>query len=153
MKGGGAIPVSKQGNFWWFFGKGLAENKKTGFSSSYKPKNINLPVENLAWPPFFRLSWENIDFIMGKNMKILKSYFWPEKYINVCPKYTKWCRIATFAVVCFLRKVDFFNIFHEIIMISDLWDCNDAHLPAPRVGFTVPLIIRCWYYDTMILWT
>ena len=44
-------------------------------------------------------------------MKVLKSHFWPEKYINMCPQYTKRWRIATFGRVCSLRKRRFFNIF------------------------------------------
>ena len=26
---------------------------------------------------------KNVNFIMGENLKILKSHFWPEKYINM----------------------------------------------------------------------
>ena len=52
-----------------------------------------------------------MDFIMGENLKILKSNFWPEKYINMGPQYTKRCRIATFGGVCFLKKSWFVNIF------------------------------------------
>ena len=44
-------------------------------------------------------------------MKNLKLDFWPEKYINISPQYTKRCGIATFGGVCFLRKIYFVNIF------------------------------------------
>ena len=52
-----------------------------------------------------------MDFIMGGKLKKLKSNFWAEKFSNIGPEYTKRCRIATFGGVCFLRKVDFVNIF------------------------------------------
>jgi hypothetical protein len=55
--------------------------------------------------------WEMALFIMGEKMKILKSNFWPEKYINMGPQYTKRCRIATFGGI--------FQYFHEKIMIYD----------------------------------
>ena len=42
--------------------------------------------------------------VWGEKMKILKSNFWQEKYINMGPQYTKRCRIATFGGVCFLKK-------------------------------------------------
>ena len=48
---------------------------------------------------------------MGEKLKILKSNFWPEKYVNMGPQYTKRLRIATFGGVCFLKKVDFVNVF------------------------------------------
>ena len=50
-------------------------------------------------------------FYNGEKLKNLKSYFWPGKFTNFGPEYTKRCRIATFGGVCFLRKVDFVNIF------------------------------------------
>ena len=43
-------------------------------------------------------------------MEILKLHFWPEKYINISPQYTKRCGIATLGGVCFLRKMDVVNI-------------------------------------------
>jgi hypothetical protein len=48
---------------------------------------------------------------MGGQRKNLKAHFWPEKFTNIGPEYTKRCRIATFGGVYFLRKVDFVNIF------------------------------------------
>jgi hypothetical protein len=48
---------------------------------------------------------------MGESVKNLKLDFWPEKYINISPQYTKRCGIATFGGVCFLGKIDFVNIF------------------------------------------
>ena len=54
---------------------------------------------------------ENVEFIMGENLIILKYYFWPEKLTNIGLEYAKRCGIATFGGVCFLQKVDFVNIF------------------------------------------
>ena len=48
---------------------------------------------------------------MGKIKKKLKNSFWPEKFINMGPQNIKRCRIGAFGRECFLRKVDFFNIF------------------------------------------
>jgi hypothetical protein len=56
---------------------------------------------------------------MGEKLKFLKSNFWLEHLTNIGPKYTKRCGIATFGGVCFLKKVDFFQYFHEKIMILD----------------------------------
>ena len=33
---------------------------------------------------------------MAGKLKNLKSNFWPEKFTNIGPEYTKKCRIATF---------------------------------------------------------
>jgi hypothetical protein len=50
-------------------------------------------------------------FYNGGKSENFKSNFWPENYINMGQQYTKRCRIATFGGVCFLRKVEFSNIF------------------------------------------
>ena len=64
-------------------------------------------------------------FIKGKHgfyneqkLKNLKSHFWPEKFTNIGPEYTKRCGIATFGGVCFLRKVDFVNIFMTFMTLD-----------------------------------
>ena len=52
-----------------------------------------------------------MDFIMGEKLKNFMSLFWPEKCTNTGLEYTKICGIATFGGVCFLKKVDFVDIF------------------------------------------
>ena len=52
-----------------------------------------------------------MDFIMEGKLKNVKSHFWLEKFTNSGPEYTKRSRITKFGGLCFLRKVDFVNIF------------------------------------------
>ena len=56
---------------------------------------------------------------MGENQKILQSHFLPTKFTIIGVVYTKRCGLATFGGVCFLRNVDFFQYFHEKIIILD----------------------------------
>ena len=75
------------------------------------------------------------EFYNGENLKILKSNFWPEKYINMDPQYTKRCRIATFRGVRFLRNVYFLHIFirksrSQIFEISIELHCNLKNLKS-----------------------
>ena len=50
-------------------------------------------------------------FYNGGKHEILKFHFWPEKLAKIGLEDTKSCAIATFGGVCFLRKVQFVNIF------------------------------------------
>ena len=57
-------------------------------------------------------------------MKILKSNFWLDKYINMGPQHTKRCRIATFGGMFSKKKVDF-SIFswenHDLWFLRLQW--------------------------------
>ena len=64
---------------------------------------------------------------MGENLKILKSYFWPEKSTNIGLEHTKRCGIATFGGM-FSKKSWFCQYFHEKIMI---------------LGFEITMELRC----------
>ena len=65
---------------------------------------------------------------MEKSGEILKLHFWPEKYINISPQYTKRCGIATFEGM-FSKKNGFCQYVYEeirmfIFEITIELDCN-----------------------------
>ena len=74
-------------------------------------KKIELRNRNSQVDDFSKFIRGKQQFYNGGKAENFEIPFWPEKFTNSCPEYTKRCRIATFGGVCFLRKVDFDTIF------------------------------------------
>ena len=81
-------------------------------------KKFEYLARNCGLATILKVLMENVDFIIGENLKILKSHCWPEKSTNIGIEYTKRCGIATFGGVCFLRKVDFVYIVYIVYIVS-----------------------------------